>query len=57
MKSFLFVVVLLAGGGYFYFNDGQEMINQFINPAPLPETIDFEQATFMGDEYDNPHAK
>ena len=57
MKSFLFVVVMLAGGGYLYFNGGTEMINQFLNPAPLPETIDFEQATFMGDEYTNPHAK
>ncbi len=57
MKSFLFVVVLLAGGGYFYLNGGKEMIEQFINPTPLPETIDFGQATFIGDEYENPHAK
>lgn len=57
MKSFLFVVVLLAGGGYFYFNGGMEMIDQFLNSAPLPETIDVDQATFIGDEYTNPHAK
>lgn len=57
MKSLLFVVLLLAGGGYFYINGGQEMISQFLNPGPLPETIEVEPATFMGDEQNNPHAK
>jgi len=57
MKSFLFVVLLLAGGGYFYFNGGKEMISQYLNPGPLPETIDVETATFMGDEQNNPFTK
>jgi hypothetical protein len=57
MKSFLFVVVLLAGGGYFYFNGGKEILDRYINPTPLPETIEFEPATFIGAEYTNPHAR
>ena len=57
MKSFLFLVVLLAGGGYFYFNGGREMIDQYLNPGPLPETIEVDEATFIGDEYINPHAR
>jgi len=57
MKLCLIAVLLLAGGGYFYFNGGQEKIAQFLNPGPLPETIEVETATFVGDEQNNPYAK
>ncbi len=57
MKSFLFVVVLLAGGGIYYFNGGKATIDQYLNPGPLPETIDVETATFMGNAQGNPYSK
>jgi hypothetical protein len=57
MKSFLIVALLLAGGGYLYLRGGSEMIQQYLNPQPLPETIDVETATFMGTARENPHAK
>ncbi len=56
MKSFLFIVLLLAGGAAFYFYGGKEMIDQCVNPAPLPETIEVNHATFIGDEQGNPFA-
>ena len=57
MKSFLFVVVLLASGGISYFNGGKATIDQYLNPGPLPETIDVETATFMGNSQGNPYTK
>lgn len=57
MKSFLLVVVLLAGGGYYYFHGGKEMIDQHLNPGSLPETIEVEPATFIGNTQGNPYSK
>lgn len=57
MKSFLMLIVLLAAGGYFYFNGGKALIEPYIHSAPLPETIEVEPATFVGDEQGNPYAK
>ncbi len=57
MKSFFLVVVLLAGGGYYYFNGGKEMIDKHFNSGSLPETIEVEPATFIGDAQGNPYSK
>ncbi len=57
MKSFLFVVVLLVGGGAFYLSGGKVMVESYLNPEPLPETIEVEHATFMGDAQGNPYTK
>jgi hypothetical protein len=57
MKPFLLLVLLLAGGGAFYVFSGKDMIDEFLNPGPLPETIEVNDMTFMGDEYGNPYAE
>ena len=58
MKSFLFIVLLIIGGGVFYFQGGgKELLDSYLFPGPLPETIDVQDATFMGDESRNPYAR
>jgi len=57
MKSILFIGLLLVVGGYYYVGGGRELLDQYLNPAELPETIDTDSATFLGDHQRNPYAQ